>query len=367
MATTASDIQRYILQCITDGKLKSGDRLPSRPELERRFQCARATVDRALTELRRNRVIRTEVGKGTFVAPARGKAKASRLRVIVIPALARQSSRDLFVFGIYRELARCLSRRDGIVQATIEEPRADRGPDRETLRKASMVYWVRSSPAAEPLMMDLAREGIAQLLLNRDFGSIPCVATDAAAGQRDAVAYLASLGHRRIGYAHPPVNPLRGFESERMIGYLDGINRAGIAAGDAPRIEVPGDRGPEVERVLSARLAAADAPTALIIQSYLVGPLIRALAGGRPRIPQDLSVLTIDEVQDPHGLYGTRFTCQRQRLAEMGRRAAEMDPGDLWVNGAASRTRMSPALVVGDTTTAPPARRGHPASGKGGA
>jgi len=358
MATASAQIRDHIVAQIGRGDLKPGDRLPSRPELERRFRCARATVDKALGALKSDGLIRTEFGRGTFVAERRPRKTGTGRAVVVIPRKSPEIKNDIYVFSIYRELARGLSGRDRGTHLTVEEPHTPAGPDAEALRTASVVYWVRPSPGAASMLRFLADEGVPQVLLNRDYGEYPCVCTDAAGGQRAAVARLAKLGHRRIGYVHLPVNPLRAFDSDRMIGFLEGVHAAGLAPDAAPRLEIPQGRGGTTESAITKWLRSDAAPSAVVFSSSIAGAFVRAAGAAGLRIPDDISVLTVDEVHDPNHLFGMRFTCQRQRLAEIGRRAAKLTASKLRAGDRPLKVRLVPDLVDGDTTTRSAARRG---------
>lgn len=50
-----------------DGRYGVGDRLPTKAELQQTWDVALNTVDRAYEELRREGLVRTEQGAGTFV------------------------------------------------------------------------------------------------------------------------------------------------------------------------------------------------------------------------------------------------------------------------------------------------------------
>lgn len=63
-------IYRVIADQIATGALAHGDRLPAERDLCRRFDVGRATVRRALVELRSNGLIESSVGRGTFVSEA---------------------------------------------------------------------------------------------------------------------------------------------------------------------------------------------------------------------------------------------------------------------------------------------------------
>ncbi|MFJ4964404.1 GntR family transcriptional regulator [Streptomyces sp. NPDC088729] len=53
---------------IASGKLRAGDRIPSEADLCERHQVARETARRAVRVLRERGVVRTEWGRGSFVA-----------------------------------------------------------------------------------------------------------------------------------------------------------------------------------------------------------------------------------------------------------------------------------------------------------
>lgn len=67
-------IQEFIRGAIDSGRYKDGARLPSEPELAKRFGTTRATVARALQELNFEGLIARRPGSGTYV---RGKASAA--------------------------------------------------------------------------------------------------------------------------------------------------------------------------------------------------------------------------------------------------------------------------------------------------
>lgn len=60
-------IQDYILNEIRDGRLKTGDQIPSEAEFSRMFKVSRITVTTALKELTTRGILSRIQGKGTFV------------------------------------------------------------------------------------------------------------------------------------------------------------------------------------------------------------------------------------------------------------------------------------------------------------
>jgi GntR family transcriptional regulator len=62
-------ICRQIRRMVIIGALKPGDRIPAVRELASRTRVNRNTAARAIQHLEQQGVVRTEVGRGTFVAP----------------------------------------------------------------------------------------------------------------------------------------------------------------------------------------------------------------------------------------------------------------------------------------------------------
>ncbi|MCI0498183.1 MAG: GntR family transcriptional regulator [Planctomycetales bacterium] len=63
---------------IKDGRLRSGDRLPTERELAKHLSIARGTINKAYTELERNNVIENTQGRGTFVSEQQDILAAGR-------------------------------------------------------------------------------------------------------------------------------------------------------------------------------------------------------------------------------------------------------------------------------------------------
>jgi len=75
-------IKAWLLSRIEAGEWREGDRIPSEPELARRFKVARMTVNRAVRELAASNLLVRMPGSGTFVAPPRHEATLVEIRPI---------------------------------------------------------------------------------------------------------------------------------------------------------------------------------------------------------------------------------------------------------------------------------------------
>jgi len=75
-------IKAWLLARLEAGEWREGDRIPSEPELARRFKVARMTVNRAVRELAGAHLLVRTPGSGTFVAPPRHESTLVEIRPI---------------------------------------------------------------------------------------------------------------------------------------------------------------------------------------------------------------------------------------------------------------------------------------------
>lgn len=109
----------------------------------------------------------------------------------------------------------------------------------------------------------------------------------------DAVAWLAELGHRRIGFVAGP----EGFRSanEREQGFLDGLGRAGLEPD--PAIMARGTYRFESGKAAGEKLlSAAEPPTAVFSSNdEMAAGILHAARERGLDVPQDLSIIGFDD------------------------------------------------------------------------
>ena len=81
------NIQNYILNAIASGKYTTGAKIPTELELTKQFGVSRMTVNKAITELTMQNILRRIPGKGTFVTAQ--KSESSPVQVADIAAEIR--------------------------------------------------------------------------------------------------------------------------------------------------------------------------------------------------------------------------------------------------------------------------------------
>ena len=145
---------------------------------------------------------------------------------------------------------------------------------------------------------------------------------DVAAGLTRAVSHLHGLGHRRLLWLHADIN---GGHEQRWAVISRAADRLGMGC---RRMALPyaaaADLGADEEHevavlrgLLAERMDAVARSSAVICYNELVAISLYAAAAGRLRIPEDLSVIGIDDVHA--GLAVPPLTCvafDLERMAE---------------------------------------------------
>jgi DNA-binding LacI/PurR family transcriptional regulator len=128
------------------------------------------------------------------------------------------------------------------------------------------------------------------VLLNRRVGRIPCVTVDNVDGERQAVAHLTALGHRRIAYVEGPRSSWAN--RERLRGLRTLTRAAGMEL-----IEV-GSFLPQFSGgVAAADLVLAARVTAVIAYNDLVAlGLLHRFAARGVDVPGEISVVGCDDI-----------------------------------------------------------------------
>ena len=191
----------------------------------------------------------------------------------------------------------------------------------------------------------------------------PRVNIDDRGGARAMVDHVTGLGHRRIGFlfgwenpsatlAEAQANPIYFVGAERMAGWRDGLEAAGLDA--AAPIGTGPAHGRETGRIAAGRLLdGPEPPTAVLAFSDLLAlGAIEAAAERGLDVPRQLSVIGFDDVAAAAAA-APPLTTVRQAHDEKGAAAVRLllDPRD-------DDQLVLPAELVVRSSTAPPPQEG---------
>jgi LacI family transcriptional regulator len=183
---------------------------------------------------------------------------------------------------------------------------------------------------------------------------IPSVSAAHMSGADQAMRYLLSLGHRRIGAITGP--PGWVATEDRRRGY-----RAALAAANVPfdpKLEIEADfEIPDGEAAARGLLGMPDRPTAVFAfnDNIAIGTMRAAREQGL-RVPEDLSIVGFDDVEHA-SIVTPRLTTVRQPLAEMGRTAVSLLIRLLEQQSVETLSiQLATRLVIRESTAPAPAR-----------
>jgi len=317
-------VRHFLRELIRELGIAVGERLPSERFLANRLGVSQMTVNRAMTELAREGILIRERGRGTFLAsltpiePLKGR----RTWGVVLP-YSTEATHDYYVGPILRGVQRVFRKwHDSLLLE--EDPQADY---RRLANESSLDGLLVIAPGTHRKEELLAchRAGLRLVVVGSSWedASLPCVDSDNINAARQAVAYLASLGHQRIMALVVNLNSPNS--RDRLIGFRNGIQECGLPLTDDSILDVSSPLGPwsqEAIRRFEEVMRKPDRPTALFGGGYLTA--IRSLEQMRRlglNVPADVSLVAFDDPMSG-ALHDPPLTTIRQPLESMGERAA---------------------------------------------
>ncbi|GIW92394.1 MAG: DNA-binding transcriptional regulator CytR [Pirellulaceae bacterium] len=350
-----AQVEQALRRAIAENYFPNG-KLPTEVELAEQLGVSRETVRLAAEALQREGLILKIRHRGTFIQPPTlGRLKRVQQKLVgyvqtdFVDAQGHEEFANREISGRMLQGALDEASKAGF-QLLVR--RTTTREWRETVRAFCDAGHVRGimcvSYQEEKMLRRLAGCDSPIVLLDEDANvpGIHSVRDDSLQGAREAIRYLAQLGHRRIAYAHwarTERNP------SRPLGYRQGMRDAGLYR--RPKWEIPTELT-EVgtRRMVDELLALQPCPTALYcFNNTLAKMAIDELRRRAVRVPEDLSVMGAGG-EEVLGL-----TCHQADWYQMGRAAMQVLLRALAEQGqsATQHLRLPHILCVGHTTAAP--------------
>ena len=208
--------------------------------------------------------------------------------------------------------------------------RDDVVPARDVAIDGAVVYSCDVESTARDWLL---RRQLPLVFVDQDpVSGISSVNVDDRGGARTAAQHLVDLGHRRVGIVNAVVDGATGIVEDpladarghpprqRMLGWLDALQGAGIAPIVAQTASGGTDHADEVARAL---LALEPRPTAVLCFSDVLAlEVIRVARELGMTVPDDLSVIGFDD--SPAAQHSEpALTTVRQDIAAKGRLASD--------------------------------------------
>jgi len=312
----AKTLQRDILA----GKYEHEERFPSEEALARRFGASRPTIERALRELKREGLLKSRSGSGSYLTFAARNAAGS------IGVIAPDYHKIEFFTKLCDQIADC-ARKEGysVLLGDVSAPdAANRGKWAAALaetyaarRTAGVLLEPvdlipESHEATKKVLEVLGAKRIPVVLLDRDYLPFPkrsnydLVAIDnVQAGYRIA-AHMIDSGVRNIRFlTHPNyANAIRG--------RIQGVAQAMVDAGLKWRKEYVIEAPPSDKAFFARLMGGKNAPDAFICRNDPTAALLlQTLSALKFKVPEDIRVAGFDD-SGVAGLLNPPLTTIRQ-------------------------------------------------------
>ncbi|MCM8815532.1 MAG: GntR family transcriptional regulator [Candidatus Omnitrophica bacterium] len=330
-------------------KSQEGSILPSQRFLMKRFDVCHLTVRKALEELEKEGLIIKKQGKGIFVrkkipflsqmkilivAPFNWKtdfySSFPFMEKLIDEAIERHIQIQIFPFkGNHYELIR-----------TVDSERFNG------------VIWLMPWEKDLPVMNEIFEGGSHVMAINRILPDLNLnyVSTDHQNGAYQATRYLIEEGHTRIGFA--------GYiEASHIIQRYSGFRRAFSEAG--LNLKESGTAKAFIEESENwvvqlkkdfKKMLFSHQPTAIFVSgiSILLNGVLPVLREEKIRIPQDLEVVTYDEIPDDIPEKSAIHELA-QPFCEMGKISIEKIEGIVKGIYRSARITLKPELLIKNT------------------
>jgi DNA-binding LacI/PurR family transcriptional regulator len=334
--------------------LRKGDLLPTRADLAKQYDAARATVDKALAELSRRGLIESGSGKRTLVL-GRERVATEAHTIGVLWNWPENQERhggdylDLLFRGIREACA------EHMLEVHFRSAPLHTWPELIQGKGAQGLVVVRPDYSDATTLDGIQAAGVPTILVPGvlDEVAAPSISADNAAGAEMAVEHLYQLGHRDIGFVSLTATVPDHFE--RLKAFLEATGRRGMAV--RPEwIGLAHERNPVLFRDhLSDWLQKDHHPTAIVSCDFMMTLAVL----GRLRelgleIPRDVSVVTFDDPAVASQLHPP-LTAVAQPIPRLGYRAIERLRELIAGQDVPKVDRIETQLVVREST-APPCR-----------
>ncbi|MCM8789181.1 MAG: substrate-binding domain-containing protein [Candidatus Omnitrophica bacterium] len=340
-------VKEYLIAEIE--KNKEGSALPSQSFLMKKFDVCHLTVRKALAELEKEGLIIKKQGKGTFVRKKIPILSSIKI-LIVTPFNWKTDFYSSFPF-MEKLIDEAIER---YIQIQIFPFRGDRY---EIIRaidseKFNGVIWLMPWEKDLPLMEEIFEMGCHVMAINRIFSDskFNYISTDHEDGGYSGTRYLINKGHRKIAFV--------GYiEASHIIQRYCGFCRAVIEAGLNPNesgivrafIEESESWAGPLEKDFEKMLSSYQ-PTAIFVSgiSILLNGVLPVLREKQVRIPQDLEVITYDEIPEDIPEKAAIHELS-QPFCEMGKISIEKMEGIIRGIYESARIALKPELLIKNT------------------
>lgn len=357
--TASARVIQAVHQAIRTGRLKAGDKLPSRLALAKQLGVNATTVGHAYRRLESQGILSSQHGSGTYVRDCEAALNQQRQ--------ARRLDTIHIVVG-FADLTHCPQNLLRVVvdviaglQATLPESvhiRIVEAFDRDSLGQVgagSAILLFRSKRIDNSLFQDMAQRDIPVISLWNGLQDlpIPCIDYNPQQAVRLACDHLLDCGYQRIGYIGV-MGGTRGSDdiAPKFFSFTDALFRANMDYQVRHVREVNSYQAGAAALAVNDILRQGDLPDAFFVDTDEKAiEVIHALQAAGVHCPRDIGVIGYNDIPEAT-LCQPALTTIRLPRREAGLHAAQMLTR--WLHGRDDLPSASlpPQLIVRQTTGA---------------
>jgi DNA-binding LacI/PurR family transcriptional regulator len=367
-------IHRRLMDEISSGARKPGDKLPTELELANDYGVSRITSKKALNMLAQQGLVVRKRGLGTFVTLPGEKEKKPRAGHSSFSlrdpgnkrlGLIMEDLGESYALGLFYEIDNQATQQG--YQVCLGMSYGNQGMEREALHKllaldiSGLIVMPAHGSYYDTDLLRLVLDHFPLVIIDRPLHGIPApsIYSDNEESARTLAQLLIRKGHRNIVYISTDINEAISLE-DRYRGYEKAMTQHGLKA--QPPVVVPRlarfglsagkliTEHMEKEDYLCKWLMANPDVTAVIGSEYGIAHMTRqAAAKLERRVPEDLAICCFDAKYGYLGEYD--LTHIRQDEAAIARTALEVISAMLEGKNMRRQTWLIPTRLMEGTST----------------
>lgn len=341
--TIYSELKKQLLNQIENGLLQSGMQLPGENELASQFKISRPSVRKALNELEAANVIYRLPGKGSFVKDKNSINTPVKYLTIGVDFFETTPGTDWYYGKILNSVKKaCMANNCRLTAVSREEI--------STLPKGFIdgMITMRSELDDIPNLSTLSQQGVPTVMINRlpDSPEIGYVAVDYRKAAQRGVEYLLDIGHRKIALIKADEQAKTSMTHLRTQGYKDAFAEFGLQPDK--NLFFYEHTGPQTVQHLKDFLKTRDITAAFLTFGSFLYPFCQAANQLSINIPDDISLLCFDNVEQFAESCGFTVSEIRMPLKYLGKRSVEylVNKITLGANCPVIRETVESSLVI---------------------
>lgn len=306
---------------ILDRRILSGTMLPPENTLAEKYNISRPSVRKALAELEKQRLVEKRPGLGTFITDIDSAKNHTPGTPSFIGIDIARSGLDSWYYTELAKGARLgCAKMNSILVFTDENDFATH-PDIPL--KGQILTRLDEWPKEQ--VNDIKRRGIPVTTINRMLKEslFNWVAVDFEQESFKAVEYLIQIGHRKIGII-TDMNPAVGVL--RKNGYLAALKKHNINP-DEKLIFARTPAQNVIEDIVHFLKSSGATAYFFASAAYFVNHFSAALSHLKLRVPEDISIIVFEDIQDHEKHPWPPLSCIKVPLQAIGERAAQILAG----------------------------------------